>query len=101
MTVSIPTSIGEISFGIPEDYPVPPIGGDFYFNYESVLTDLGEWEAVCSVLENNVLTVDRKEPDRVYLHEGVRPHHPSPQQDDYLPALQLYWEHSPWTSPPF
>src|SRR5690606_719977 len=95
LTVSIPTAIGEITFEIPDDYPIPPVGADFYFNFESVVTDLKEWEALNSVLENNSLTVDKIENGRILLYEGSRPTHPIIEPEQYLPNLELYWEQNP------
>ena len=100
LAVSIPTAIGTVSVEIPPDYPIPSPGGDFYFNFESVVNDLEEWEAVCSVLENNSLTVDRVESGKVFLREGAHPKLPDVELDEFLSTLQLYWEENPWTSPP-
>ena len=100
LAVSIPTAIGPVSVEIPPDYPIPQRGGDFYFNFESVVTDLDEWEAVYSVLENNSLTVEKVESGMVYLREGAHPKLPDVEMDEFLPTLQLYWEQNPWTSPP-
>jgi hypothetical protein len=101
LSVSIPTSIGTISFPIPEDYPVPPVGGDFYYNFEPAMTDPEEWEVLQSMLENNVLTVDRIGHERIFLHEGVRASHPVIDPEDYMPAYERYWEQNPETRPPF
>lgn len=99
LLVLIPTAIGEVTFPIPSDFPVPAPGGDFYFNFESVIDNPEKWEAVRSLLENDVLTVDRKEADRVFLREGFNPNLVFPEPDEYYPDYEAYWKKAPSTKP--
>ncbi|GAA0878985.1 hypothetical protein GCM10009119_19530 [Algoriphagus jejuensis] len=98
--IIIPTYFGEVTFPVPEDYPVPPIGGDFYFHFESAIKDPGEWEAVRSMIENDVLTVDRIEVDAVYLREGRRPELVDTAPEEYYLTYLEYWKKNPATKPP-
>lgn len=83
---------------IPADYPIPPIGGDFYINYQQFVP-AEEWEAVQSILENDVLTVDKIESGIVYLYEGANPTNHSPDPEEYFQDFVAYWESHPETKP--
>ena len=98
--VSIPTAIGVVSVEIPPEYPIPSPGGYFYFNFESVVNDLDDWEAVRSAHVNNKLTFEKGKSGTVNLREGAHPNLPAVESEEFLPALRLYWEQNPWTSPP-
>lgn len=95
----IPTEI-PTEIQIPQDYPIPPVGSDFYINFHAY-TPAESWDAVRSVLENDVLTVSEINDDTIFLQEGL-PVHAQSGRDlaDFRDAFLAYWEKNPSTRPP-
>ncbi len=83
---------------IPQDYPIPPVGSDFYINFHEY-TPAESWDAVRSVLENDVLTVSEINSTKIYLQEGA-PVGASGEGRDFRQEFLAYWEKHPSTRPP-
>ncbi|WBL43016.1 hypothetical protein PBT90_20025 [Algoriphagus halophytocola] len=93
-TLIIPTYLGT-EIQIPDDYPIPPVGVDFWINFHR-FTPPDDWEMVRRVLEDNSLSVSVVDGDRIYLQEGSVEH----EVEDYREIFHRYWEKNPDTRPP-
>ncbi|WP_057935848.1 hypothetical protein [Algoriphagus resistens] len=68
-TIHMPTD-PEITFKVPMFFEIPDDGEIFKIDFERFITDPDEWEIAQSVLENDVMVVDRIDGDEVWLREG-------------------------------
>jgi hypothetical protein len=93
-TIVIPNDPA-LEIEIPADYPIPPEGSDFYLNYEHFVAP-EDWPSVRSILEDNVLTVEQIDGDKVFLQEGGGTEY----AEDYNSIFADYWEVNPSTRPP-
>lgn len=85
---------------IPKDYPIPPIGEEFYIRFETFVTDPEEWERVKRILEKDALTVEKVVDNKVYLYIGQKADLPGViESDEYMPSIVQYWEKHPETKP--
>ncbi|MEB2787232.1 hypothetical protein [Algoriphagus persicinus] len=60
----------EISFECPLMFNLPEVGQILDIAYEKFITDQDQWMRAQSILENDVMVIDRIEGDHVYLREG-------------------------------
>lgn len=99
LTLIIPTE-PKVRAEIPGDYPIPPIGEEFYIRFETYVTDPEEWERVHCILEKNALTVEKVEDNKVYLYIGQKADlQGTIESDEYMPSIVQYWEQHPETKP--
>lgn len=96
-TLVIPTEI-PTEIKIPQDYPIPPVGSDFYINFHEY-TPAESWDAVRSVLEENALSVSAINSTKIFLQEGA-PLAPAGEERDFRAEFLAYWEKHPSTRPP-
>lgn len=104
LKIIIPTEY-PTEINIPRNYPIPPVGSDFYINFHR-FCPAEDWEAVRSVLEENVLTVSEINRNTIYLQEGapvldaLSPDGEPIEPADYRDVFLDYWEKYPSTRPP-
>lgn len=99
LKIIIPTE-PPISAEIPSDYPVPPIGEEFYIRFETFITDPEDWKKVKSLLEIEALTVVKVEDNKIFLYPGQKVDlHGIIESDEYMPSIVQYWEKHPETKP--
>lgn len=99
LKIIIPTE-PPISAEIPSDYPVPPIGEEFYIRFETFITDPEDWKKVKSLLEIEALTVEKVEDNKIFLYPGQKVDlHGIIESDEYMPSIVQYWEKHPETKP--
>lgn len=99
LKVIIPTE-PVVRIEIPSDYPIPPIGEEFYIRYETFVTDPKELERVKSLLDKDALTVEKVEDNKVYLYIGQKVDlQGTIESDEYMPSIVQYWEKHPETKP--
>lgn len=99
LKIIIPTE-PPISAEIPSDYPVPPIGEEFYIRFETFITDPEDWKKVKSLLEIEALTVVKVEDNKIFLYPGQKADlHGIIESDEYMPSIVQYWEKHPETKP--
>lgn len=99
LKIIIPTE-PPISAEIPVDYPVPPIGEEFYIRFETFITDPEDWKKVKSILDNEALTVEKVEDNKIYLYQGQKADlQGTLESDEYMPSIVQYWEKHPETKP--
>ncbi|PZX55517.1 hypothetical protein LV84_02656 [Algoriphagus ratkowskyi] len=67
--IHIPTE-PEISFICPVMFKMPEVGQILDLAYENFITDPDQWKRALSILENDVMVIDRIEGERVYLRKG-------------------------------
>ena len=89
-----------ISADIPSDYPIPPIGEEFYIRFETFVTDPDEWQKVKELLDGEGLTVEKVEDGKIYLYEGQKVDlQGTIESAEYMPSIVQYWEEHPETKP--
>ncbi len=89
-----------ISAKIPSDYPIPPIGEEFYIRFETFVTDPEDWKKVKALLDNEALTVEKIQDNKIYLHQGQKADlHGTIESDEYMPSIVQYWQKHPETKP--
>jgi hypothetical protein len=99
LKIIIPTE-PPISAEIPSDYPVPPIGEEFYIRFETFVTDPEKLKKVKTLIENEALTVEKVENNKIYLYLGQKADLPGTiESDEYMPSIIQYWEKHPETKP--
>ncbi|MCE7056291.1 hypothetical protein LZF95_16535 [Algoriphagus sp. AGSA1] len=68
-TIHMPTD-PEVCFQLDPDVTIPQPGEILYLKFDDYITDEYEWELAQSTLSNDVMVVDRKEENHVWLREG-------------------------------
>lgn len=96
-TLVFPTK-SKVWINIPEDYPIPPIGSEFNINYEN-FTPAESWFEVRSLLDRNVLTLEKIEDDEIFLHEGPLQMFAMEDEEVWKELFSSYWELHPETNP--
>lgn len=99
LKIIVPTEV-PTEINIPRDYPIPPVGSDFYINFHYFCRP-EHWEAVRSVLEENVLTVSEINRKTIYLQEGAPVlAEGASEPEDYREIFLAYWDKNPNSRPP-
>jgi hypothetical protein len=99
MKIIFPTD-PKISAEIPSDYPIPPIGEEFYIRFETFITDPEDLKKVKVLLEKEALTVEKVENNKIYLYQGQKVDlQGTIESDEYMPSIVQYWEKHPETKP--
>jgi hypothetical protein len=99
LKIIIPTE-PPISAEIPSDYPIPPIGEEFYIRFETFVTDPEDLKKVKALIENEALTVEKVDNNKIYLYLGQKSDLPGTiESDEYMPSIVQYWEKHPETKP--
>lgn len=99
MTIIFPTN-PVISAEIPSDYPIPPIGEEFYIRFETFIKNSEDWQKVKELLVKEALTVEKVEDNKIYLHQGQKADlQGTIESDEYMPSIVQYWEKHPETKP--
>lgn len=99
MKLIFPTN-PRISAAIPSDYPIPPIGEEFYIRFETFVTDPKEWDQVKDLLKTSSLTVEKVEDGKIYLYPGQKVDlQGTIESDEYMPSIVQYWIKHPETRP--
>lgn len=96
-TIVLPTDF-PTRIEIPDDYPIPPVGTDFYINYENVCP-AKYWGEVSFLLGQNVLTVEKIEDGEIFLHEGALPMAVIEDTEEWKALFSAYWLLHPETDP--
>ena len=85
---------------IPSDYPIPPVGEEFYIRFETFIADPKDLEIVKRLLEKEALTVEKVENNKIYLYQGQKVDlQGTIESDEYMPSIVQYWQKHPETKP--
>lgn len=90
LTVVIPTH-PPIIIGINQDFPIPPIGGDFLFNFNAFIEKEEHLGRINYLLETGGLTVGAYIKNILVLHHGLKPGVEKPDASLYMNDYYKYW----------
>lgn len=103
LSVLIPTQ-PPISVGIHRLYPIPPVGGEFIFNFSAVIEDREVLGKINSLLGNEGLIVAEKNQNQVILRQGPIADIVKPDRARYMNEYYRFWynhvEFSPYSEFP-
>ncbi|SFB49890.1 hypothetical protein [Algoriphagus aquimarinus] len=89
-----------ISADIPSDYPIPPIGEEFYIRFETFIKEPEDLKKVMDLLKKEDLTVEKVEDNKIYLYQGQKADlQGTIESAEYMPSIVQYWQKHPETKP--